>query len=74
MLVIKRKFGESFVLGEDIEITVLGYENGAVKLGIKAPKDITVLRSELIKEVENENESAIEFNLNTLKKLKLDKK
>lgn len=74
MLVIKRKFGESFVLGENIEITVLGYENGAVKLGIKAPKDITVLRSELIKEVESENESAIEFDLDMLTKLNLEKK
>lgn len=74
MLVIKRKFGESFVLGENIEITVLGYENGAVKLGIKAPKNITVLRSELIKEVESENESAIEFDLDMLTKLNLEKK
>lgn len=74
MLVIKRKSGESFVLGENIEITVLGYENGAVKLGIKAPKDITVLRSELIREVENENESAISFDLDVLKQLNLEKK
>ena len=48
MLVLRRKAGESFLLGEQITVTVLGVEpNGTVNLGIDAPRDILILRSEL---------------------------
>jgi len=47
MLIITRKKGESLMIGEEIEITVNKIEDGSVKIGIKAPKDITILRKEL---------------------------
>lgn len=48
MLVLRRKAGESFLLGEQITVTVLGVEpNGTVNLGIDAPRDVLILRSEL---------------------------
>lgn len=48
MLVLRRKVGEAFLLGERITVTVLGMEpNGTVNLGIDAPKDVLILRSEL---------------------------
>lgn len=70
MLVITRKKGESLLIGEDIEITVVKVEDGSVKLSIAAPRNITILRKELYKEVIEENKSAIVFNSSILKDIK----
>lgn len=70
MLVISRKKGESLLLGEDIEITVVKVEEGTVKLSISAPRNITILRKELYKEVEEENKNAAVSDISILKKLK----
>ena len=51
MLVITRKKGESFLIGDDIEITVVKLDDGSVKLAIDAPKKLTILRKELYNEV-----------------------
>ncbi len=69
MLVITRKKGESLLIGEDIEITVAKLDDGAVKLAIKAPKEVTILRKELYKEVESENKQAVVASLDALNKL-----
>jgi carbon storage regulator len=55
MLVITRKKGEAILIGEDIEVVVVKTEDGAVKLAINAPKNVTILRKELYKEVTDEN-------------------
>ena len=47
MLILRRKAGESLVIGDDIVITVLSTEDGGVRLAIDAPKEIPVFRSEL---------------------------
>ena len=47
MLIIRRRRGESIVIGEDIEIEILETSPTQVKLGISAPKEVTVLRSEI---------------------------
>lgn len=74
MLVIKRKVGESLVIGENIEITVLASEGGAIKLGIKAPKDLSILRSELIDEIKCENTNAVDLKgLEALNSLSMQK-
>lgn len=70
MLVVKRKKGEAIVLGEDIEISVVDIEGGSVKIAIKAPKEVAILRKELLKEVEEENKSALNFDVDILKNLK----
>lgn len=71
MLVITRKKGESILIGDDIEITVSKIEDGSVKLGIKAPKEMTILRKELFEEVENENKEAMNINKEILQKLRI---
>ena len=48
MLVITRKNDESLVIGDNIEITILEISNGKVKIGIKAPNDIKIIRKEII--------------------------
>ena len=70
MLVITRKKGESLLIGDDIEITVTKVEDGSVKLAIKAPKEVNILRKELYEEVEHENKEAIsKANIDILKSL-----
>lgn len=47
MLILQRRPGESILIGEDIYVEVLSVENGRVRLAIKAPPQISILRSEL---------------------------
>ena len=70
LLVLTRKKGESVLIGEDIEITVIKTDDGGVKLAINAPKNIIILRKELYKEVQNENERAMFTNSELLKNIK----
>lgn len=70
MLVITRKKGESLLIGDNIEISISKIEDGNVKLAIEAPREISILRKELYIDVEKENKSAININLDTLKKFK----
>ncbi len=58
MLVLVRKRDESIVIGGDIIVTVLGVEGDRVKLGIKAPREVSILRQELSDQVIRENRSA----------------
>ena len=70
MLVISRKKGESFLIGDDIEITVEKIDISSVKISIKAPKEKVILRKEVYEKVKNENSNAIvtsECLLNILK-------
>jgi len=70
MLIITRKKGESLMIGPDIEIIISKIDDGSVKIGIKAPKEVTVLRKELYEEVEQENKEAMEIDMSILRNLK----
>lgn len=72
MLIITRKKGESLMIGDDIEITISKLDDGSVKLGIQAPKEITILRKELYEAVEKENREAMKINMDLLKNIKND--
>jgi carbon storage regulator len=48
MLVLTRKLMEKLFIGEDICVTVVRLEGGQVRLGIDAPRDVTVVRAELV--------------------------
>ncbi|MBE6062468.1 MAG: carbon storage regulator CsrA [Clostridium butyricum] len=67
MLVITRKKGESLMIGDNIEITISKIEDGSVKLGIHAPKNINILRKELYEQVQDENKQAMNIDMNLLK-------
>lgn len=47
MLIITRKTGEGFCIGDDIRVTIAEASKDKVKLGITAPKDVKIVRSEL---------------------------
>ncbi len=49
MLVLKRKVGESIIIDSITKVTVLAIEGGKVKIGIEAPKGVSIVREELLK-------------------------
>lgn len=55
MLVLARKLDESIVLDGDIIIKIISIDKGVVKIGIDAPKNISIIRSELLKDVKDAN-------------------
>jgi carbon storage regulator (csrA) len=54
MLVLARKVDESIVIGDSIVITVLAIEGEQVKIGINAPRDVTILRQEVFRAVQDQ--------------------
>ena len=70
MLVISRKKGESILIGKDIEITIVNLDDNNVKIAISAPREVKVLRKELLKEVTEENKSAAQLSFEIFEKLK----
>ena len=58
MLVLTRREGEVFTLGDDIEIEILDIKHGVVRVGIRAPRSVRVLRSELVAAVAAANQEA----------------
>lgn len=57
MLVIRRRAGEVLLVGGDVEVQILEISAGQVKLGIRAPREVVVLRKE-VKITEDENRAA----------------
>lgn len=51
MLILTRKAGETVLIGDDISITVLNIRGNQVKIGIEAPKDVTVHREEIYERI-----------------------
>lgn len=47
MLIIRRRIGESLFIGDDVEVEVLGIFGNQIKIGISAPREILILRSEV---------------------------
>lgn len=58
MLVLTRRIGESVLIGDEIEVTLLDVKGDSVRLGIKAPRTTRIQRSEIVQAVEAENVSA----------------
>ncbi len=59
MLVLARRLNESIIIGDEIEVVVIDIKGDQVKLGIKAPKAITVHRKEIYDEIQQENIAAV---------------
>ena len=72
MLVFTRKKGESLVIGNEIEVTILNVGSGNVKVGITAPRHISVHRNEVFEAIKRENMAAAQSQIpkaDLLKKL-----
>lgn len=71
MLILQRKKNESVIIGENIEVTVLEIGMDWIKLAFNAPKDISILRKELMEAAKVNQEAAIVGlgSLDTVKKM-----
>jgi carbon storage regulator len=58
MLVLARKKGQSIVLNDNIEIMVIDVQKDLVRVGIKAPKEVSIYRREIYEEIVQENKMA----------------
>ena len=58
MLVLTRKFNQSFMIGDDIEVSVVSIVRDNVRIGIQAPREIPVFRKEVYLEIQQENAAA----------------
>ncbi|MEM1262367.1 MAG: carbon storage regulator CsrA [Pseudomonadota bacterium] len=58
MLILTRRVGESVVIDDDITVTVLGVKGNQVRLGIRAPRDVSVHRQEIFERIQREKAEA----------------
>ena len=54
MLILTRREGESLMIGDNVEVTVLGIRGHQVRIGINAPKDVSVHREEIYDRIQGE--------------------
>ncbi len=59
MLILKRKVEQSIFIGDDINVKILGIEGDFVRLGIQAPREVSVHRQEVYEAIKAENQAAL---------------
>ena len=68
MLILTRRVGESLRIGDDVSVTVLGIKGSQVRLGVNAPKSVSVHREEVYDRINDENSKNSDENTKTSEK------
>ena len=56
MLILTRRVGEAVVIGDEVTVTVLGVKGNQVRIGVNAPKSVSVHREEIFERIKNETD------------------
>lgn len=58
MLILSRRTGETLMIGDEVEVTVLGVKGNQVRIGISAPEEVAVHREEIYERIKREQQGA----------------
>lgn len=67
MLVLSRKVGETIWIGDDVELVITEVKGEYVKVGVRAPRNVDIIRGELRNDVSDANKEAVMKSIDLLK-------
>ncbi|MBK5936429.1 MAG: carbon storage regulator CsrA [Halorhodospira halophila] len=59
MLILTRRVGETLMIGDDVSVTVLGVKGNQVRIGVNAPRDVSVHREEIYERIRHEKDGDV---------------